>query len=55
MWVFRSYVFNKLPEFFSYNKVEFSLKNYFKFLDDMKYSWKESIDVSTLWELNKHP
>ena len=41
-------LFNKLPEIFSYEIVEFFLKNYFRFLGDVKYNWKKSIDVSRL-------
>ena len=44
-------LFKKSPETFSYDLVEFFLKNYFRFLGDVKYSWKESINVSLLWEL----
>ena len=44
-------LFHKLSEIVSCDIVEFFVKNYFRFLDDMKYSWKESIDVSPLWEL----
>ena len=38
----------KLPEIFSYAIVEFFLNNYFRFVDDVKHTWKESIDVSPL-------
>ena len=30
-------LFNKLPEIFSYDIVESFLRNYFRFLDDVKY------------------
>ena len=43
-------LFNKLPDM-SFYVVEFFLKIYFRFLDDVKYKWKESIDVSPLWKL----
>ena len=43
-------LFNKLPDM-SFYIVEFFLKIYFRFLDDVKYKWKESIDVSPLWKL----
>ena len=46
-------LFNELPEIFSYYMVEFFLKNYFRLSDDVKHSWKESIDVSQSWELMK--
>ena len=39
---------NKLPEIFSHGILDFFLKNYFKYLDDVKYNWIESIDVSEL-------
>ena len=50
-------LFNNLSEIFSYDTVEFFLKNYFRFLDLLKCSWKESIDVLPLWELmnSLHP
>ena len=51
MWVFRVKLFNTLSEIFSDNTVERFLKNYFRFLGEVKYSQKESIDVSLLWEL----
>ena len=31
-------LFNKLPEIFSFDIVEFFLKNYVRFLDEVKYS-----------------
>ena len=31
-----------LPELFSYDIVGLFLKNYFRFLDDVKYIWKEN-------------
>ena len=43
-------LFNKSPELF-YGTNEYFLKNYFRFLDDVKYSWKENIEFSPLWEL----
>ena len=46
-------LFNELPEIFSYYMVELFLKNYFRLSDDVKHSWKESIDVSQSWELMK--
>ena len=33
-------LFNKLLEIFSYEMVEFFLKNYCRFLNDVKYNWK---------------
>ena len=50
-------LFHKLLEIFSYNIAELFLKNYFRFLDDMKYHWKKSIEVAPLWELmnSLHP
>ena len=44
-------LFMKLPEIYSMEIVEFFLRNYFRFLDDGKCKWKESIDVTLLWEL----
>ena len=39
-------LFNKLPGIFSFYIVEISQKNHFGFLDDVKYNWKESINIS---------
>ena len=44
-------LFMKLREIYSMEIVEFFLRNYFRLLDDVKYKWKESIDVTPLWEL----
>ena len=45
-------LFNKLPEIFSDDVVEFfSEELIYTFLDDVKCKWKESVDVSRLWEL----
>ena len=38
-------LFNQLPGIFSIYIVEISLKNHFRFLGDVKYNWKESIDI----------
>ena len=46
-------LFNKLPEIFFYDMVEFFLKNYFRFLNDVKYKWKERIEVSPLGVIQK--
>ena len=35
MWYLEITLFNKLREIFSYDIVEFFLKNYFRFLDDV--------------------
>ena len=40
-------LFNQLPGIFSFYIVEISLKNHFRFLGDVKYNWKESIDISS--------
>ena len=40
-WYLEIKLFSKLPELF-YDTVEFFLKKYFRFLDDVKYSWKEN-------------
>ena len=36
-------LFNKFPEIFSFDTVEFFLKNYVRFLDEVKYSWKKKV------------
>ena len=43
-------LFNKSSEIFSYDIAELFLKNYFWFLDVIKYRWKESTEVPPLWE-----
>ena len=44
-------LFIRLPEIFSRDAVEFSIKNYFRFLDDLNYKWKQNIDITPLWML----
>ena len=51
MWYLEDKLFDKIPEIFSCYIVEFFLKNYVKFLVNVKYSWIESIAISSLWEL----
>ena len=43
-------LFNRLPEIFSYDSINF-LKNDFRFVDDMKYNWKKSTNIPPLREL----
>ena len=43
--------FIRLPEIFSRDVVEFFIKNYFRFLDDLNYKWKQNIDITPLWKL----
>ena len=44
-------LFQKLPEIYSPDVVEFFIKNYFRFLDDVKYKWSNIIDITPLWTL----
>ena len=48
-------LFNTLYETFSHDTVEPFLKNCFRFLDFLKCSWKESIDVLPLYGTNEQP
>ena len=43
--------FIRLPEIFSRDVAEFFLQNYFRFLDDLNYKWKQNIDITPLWKL----
>ena len=43
--------FIRLPEIFSRDVVGFFIKNYFRFLDDLNYKWKQNIDITPLWKL----
>ena len=38
-------LFIRLPEIFSRDAVEIFIKNYFRFLDDLNYKWKQNIDI----------
>ena len=44
-------LFIRLPEIFSRDVAEFFIKNYFRFLDDLNYKWKQNIDITPLWKL----
>ena len=44
-------LFIRLSEIFSRDVVEFFIKSYFRFLDDLNYKWKQNIDITPLWKL----
>ena len=47
-----SKMFEMLPQLYPTDIVEFFMKNYFRFLDDVFYKWKDDIfDISALYEL----
>ena len=44
-------LFIRLPEIFSRDVVEFFIKTYFRFSDDLNYKWKQNIYITPLWKL----
>ena len=46
-----SKMFDRLPELYSVDTVDFFMNNYFRFLDDIFFKWKDEFDISALYEL----
>ena len=44
-------MFNKLPEIYPKDIVESFINNYFRFLDDVFYKWKEEFDTNGIYQL----
>ena len=47
----KSKIFERLPELYPTDVVNLFVSNYFRFLDDVFFKWREGFDISLLYEL----
>ena len=46
-----SKIFQRLPELYQTDVVNLSINNYYRFLDDLFFKWREGFDISLFHEL----